>query len=310
MQPSEPTSKSLAARLPTAEVRDYFLLLKPGVSTLVLFTAAAGLLAAPGSIHVFAAIASLLAIALGSGSAGAINMWLDRDIDAIMLRTRNRPLPAGRVDPTQALVFGTMLAVFSIVLLWMASNWLSAVLLAFAIGFYVFVYTLWLKRRTAQNIVIGGAAGAFPPVIGWSAVTGDISLEPLILFLIIFLWTPPHFWSLALHRCKDYQHANIPMLPVVAGKKATRLSILIYSLMMALVCPLPSIVGEAGGLYMVSASVLGGLFFLFAWQLWRHDSARNALRLFKFSIFQLFALFAALIADRAHLFPLFDFSGI
>src|SRR5215475_5790575 len=215
-----------------ASVRDYVDLLKPRVMSLVVFTGLLGMLIAPGHLDPFAAALAVLAIALGSGAAGAINMWYERDLDALMARTRNRPLPAGRVAPDDALGLGVLLSIFSVLLMAVSTNYVAAGLLVAAILFYVFVYTIWLKRRTPQNIVIGGAAGAFPPMIGWAAVTGDVSLPSILLFLIIFLWTPPHFWALALYKQGDYGAAGIPMLPNVAGEQSTKLQILIYSVLL------------------------------------------------------------------------------
>jgi protoheme IX farnesyltransferase len=239
----------------------------------------------------------VLCIAVGAGAAGAINMWYDRDIDAVMERTRRRPIPAGRVAPAEALAFGVVLSLFSVLLMCLAVNVTAAVLLGLANAFYVFVYTVWLKRRTPQNIVIGGAAGAFPPMIGWAAVTGAVSLESIVLFLIIFMWTPPHFWALALYRDGDYAKAGVPMLPVVAGRAATRRHILAYSLLLVPLTLAPVVLGMAGLFYGTAAALLGGLFLLLAWRLQRDHSDRAAQRLFGFSILYLFALFAVMIVD-------------
>ncbi len=282
-----------------SRVSDYFALLKPRVMSLVVFTGFAGLVVAPGSLHPLLAVVAVLCIAVGAGAAGAINMWYDRDIDALMQRTRNRPIPAGRVAPEEALAFGVTLSLFSIMLMGAVVNWLAAALLAVAIGFYVFVYTIWLKRRTPQNIVIGGAAGAFPPMIGWAAVTGAVSLESIVLFLIIVMWTPPHFWSLALYRAGDYTKAGVPMLPVVAGKAETRRQILIYTSLLVPLSFAPLALGMAGIVYGAAAAVMGTGFLLLAVRVLHERGERNARRMFRFSILYLFVLFAALIVERA-----------
>jgi protoheme IX farnesyltransferase len=222
-----PAANAAAVHEAGASAGDYVALLKPRVMSLVVFTGLVGLYLAPGALHPFLAFVAVLCIAVGAGASGAINMWYDRDIDAAMSRTRARPIPAGRVEPADALSFGVVLSLFSVMIMGLAVNWVAAALLGFANAYYVFVYTIWLKRRTPQNIVIGGAAGAFPPMIGWAAVTGGVSLESLVLFLIIFMWTPPHFWSLALYKEGEYAKAGVPMLPVVAGKAETRRQILI-----------------------------------------------------------------------------------
>src|SRR5205085_125823 len=232
-----------------ARVRDYVALLKPRVMSLVVFTGLVGLLIAPAHIHPFESFLAVLAIALGSGAAGAINMWYERDLDALMKRTANRPLPAGRVAPDDALGLGVLLSIFSVLLMALAANFVAAALLAAAILFYVFVYTIWLKRRTPQNIVIGGAAGAFPPMIGWAAATGEVSLVGVALFMLIFLWTPPHFWALALYRSDDYRRAGVPMLPVVAGARATKRQMLLYTLLLVPVALSPTLLGAVGWLY-------------------------------------------------------------
>jgi protoheme IX farnesyltransferase len=250
-------------------------------------------------MHPLLAAVAVLCIAVGAGAAGAINMWYDRDIDALMERTRKRPIPAGRVAPDDALAFGVTLSLFSFMLMGLAVNWTAAALLALANGFYVFVYTVWLKRRTPQNIVIGGAAGAFPPMIGWAAVTGAVSIESIALFLIIFMWTPPHFWALALYRAGDYEKAGVPMLPVVAGKAKTRQQILIYTLLLVPLSFAPPVLGMAGILYSAAAAVMGAGFLLLAVQVRRERGDRAARRLFLFSILYLFVLFAALIVERA-----------
>src|SRR6202045_4106669 len=252
-----------------ASVGDYVALMKPRVMSLVVVTALVGLMLAPGHLHPVLGFAALLCIAIGAGAAGALNMWFDADVDAMMSRTARRPIPAGRILPREALAFGMTLAFGSVAVLGLVANWLAAALLAFTIFFYVAIYTMRLKRLTAQNIVIGGAAGAFPPMIGWAAATGSIGLESVLLFLIIFFWTPPHFWALALLRKKEYARAGIPMLPVVAGEDETRRQILIYSIVVAIVGVAPALFGFAGLLYEILASVLGGLFFALAIEVWR-----------------------------------------
>ncbi|WP_235017036.1 heme o synthase [Tistlia consotensis] len=281
-----------------ATVGDYLALLKPRVMSLVVFTGLAGLVVAPGQLHPLLAGVAILCIAIGAGAAGAINMWYDRDIDAVMSRTCSRPIPRGRVEPAEALGFGVVLSLFSVMLMGLAVNWTAAALLALANGFYVFVYTIWLKRRTPQNIVIGGAAGAFPPMIGWAAVTGGLDVAPLVLFAIIFLWTPPHFWALALYRAGDYARAGVPMLPVVAGPEATRRQMLLYTLVLLPLAPLPSLLGIAGPLYAGLAILLGLLFIACALDVLRDRDPRAPKRMFGFSILYLFLLFAALIVDR------------
>jgi protoheme IX farnesyltransferase len=281
-----------------ATVSDFVALLKPRVMSLVVFTGFIGLYLAPGSLHPVLGIIAVLCIAVGAGASGAINMWYDRDIDAVMERTRNRPIPAGKVDPSEALTFGTILAGGSVLVMGLALNWVAGGLLALTIAFYVFVYTMWLKRRTPQNIVIGGAAGAFPPMIGWAAVNGEVSLVSIALFAIIFMWTPPHFWALALYRSGDYAAAKVPMLPVVAGRRETQKQILLYSLLLAPLALAPWLLGAAGMVYAVSTGILGIVFVAGAWAIWRDDSDRNCRRLFGFSIFYLFAIFAMLAVDR------------
>ena len=280
-----------------ASIRDYITLLKPGVMSLVVFTGAVGMFLAPGHIHPFLALIAILAIALGSGAGAVINMWYDRDIDAIMKRTQNRPLPAGRVAPDDALMMGIMLSLLAVGLLGMATNWFAAGMLAFAIFFYAVIYTMLLKRSTAQNIVIGGAAGAFPPVIGWAAVTGDATLLPWLMFGIVFLWTPPHFWALALYRHDDYARANVPMLPVTAGAASTKRHIVAYTVLLILISLSPLLAG-CGVLYGVAASLLGARFLAGAIKVARSDVPKDAMRLFGYSIFYLFALFSAFILDK------------
>jgi len=290
-------ASAASAALPAAEPRDFVALLKPRVMSLVVFTGFAGLFVAPGALHWLLGAVAVLCIAVGAGAAGAINMWYDRDIDAVMDRTRSRPIPAGRIAPEEALTFGSVLAFASVFLMGLAVNFVAAGLLAVSILFYVFVYTIWLKRRTPQNIVIGGAAGAFPPMIGWAAVTGNIGIEGLLLFLLIFLWTPPHFWALALYRCRDYTAAGVPMLPVVAGARETRRQILIYTLLLFPVSVAPVFIGFAGWIYGVTAAAFGAAFAAAAVAVWFDASDRSAKRMFGFSIVYLFVLFAALIVD-------------
>jgi heme o synthase len=282
-----------------ASVVDYVALLKPRVMSLVVFTGAVGLAVAPGHLNPVLAVIAVLCIAIGAGASGAINMWYDRDIDAVMERTKTRPIPAGRMNPDEALAFGVVLAGFSVLVMGLAVNWAAAVLLAVTIGFYVFIYTMWLKRRTPQNIVIGGAAGAFPPMIGWAAVTGDVSVASIVLFAIIFMWTPPHFWALALWRCGDYARAGVPMLPVVAGDRETRRQILIYAVLLAPLGVAPWFLGFAGLGYGMAATVLGALFVVAAVRVWRGSDAdhRPAKQLFGYSILYLFALYGALLID-------------
>jgi len=293
------TAATSLSGTPTASVRDYIALLKPRVMSLVVFTGAVGLLVAPGSLHPVLAAVAILCIAVGSGAAGAINMWYDRDIDAVMDRTNARPIPSGRVNADDAVAFGAILAGFSVLVMAMAVNYLAAALLAATIGFYVFVYTMWLKRTTPQNIVIGGAAGAVPPVIGWAAATGEISLASIAMFGVIFLWTPPHFWALALWRRGDYARAGVPMLSVTAGDAETKRQILIYTLVMAPLGVSPVFFGVGGMVYAALAAVLGGFFVIGAIRVWRaaDDDHGPAKALFGYSIFYLFALFGALLAD-------------
>ena len=282
-----------------AGVADFVALLKPRVMSLVVFSGVAGLVAAPHAIHPVLAAVAILCIAVGAGASGAINMWYDRDIDAAMARTRGRPIPAGRMDAAEALAFGVVLAIAAVLTMALAVNWVAAALLALSIAFYVFVYTAWLKRRTPQNIVIGGAAGAFPPMIGWAAASGEIGLGALALFLIIFVWTPPHFWALALYRSDDYARAGVPMLPVVAGVAATTRQILLYTLLMVPLTRAPTALGVAGWTYFAVAVVLGFVFIAGAVALRREPSEANARRLFGYSVIYLFLLFALIIVDRA-----------
>src|SRR6202162_1199003 len=281
-------------------VSDFVALTKPRVMMLAVFTALVGLSSAPVRLDPLTALAAVFAIAAGAAAAGVLNMWYDADIDAIMSRTAMRPIPRGKVSRFEALVFGLVLGGFAVVVLALATNLTAAALLASTIVFYIFVYTAWLERATRQNIVIGGAAGALPPVIGWVAATGDVGLEPLALFLIIFLWTPPHFWALALNRTDDYARAGVPMLPVVAGRAATTRQVLIYSGLLVLASELPWALGFAGAVYGAITAICGALFLLLARQLNRsiEPDRRAAHRLFMFSIFYLFALFAALLIDH------------
>jgi heme o synthase len=283
----------------SAAPADFFALLKPRVMSLVVFTGAVGMLVAPGSLHPVLAVVAVLCIAVGAGASGCINMWYERDVDAIMQRTRHRPIPSGRVEPQSALEFGVALAVASVMVMGLAVNWAAAGLLALAIVFYVFVYTIWLKRRTPQNIVIGGASGAFPPMIGWAAVVGDVTLASIALFAIIFFWTPPHFWSLALYRSGDYEAAGIPMLPVVAGHETTRRHILFYSLLMLPLSLAPWFLGASGLLYAAGAAVLSVIFVGGAVRVLQTKSETAARWMFKYSILYLALLFALLIADKA-----------
>lgn len=281
------------------DIRDYFALLKPRVMSLVIFTGIVGLLLAPGSIHPAIAFTAILCIAVGAGAAGCLNMWYDADMDVLMKRTRNRPVPAGRVSPGEALGFGSALAVASVVLMGLAVNLTAAALLAITIAFYVFIYTMWLKRRTPQNIVIGGASGAFPPMIGWAAVTGGVSIESVVLFAIIFFWTPPHFWALSLFVSDDYKTVGVPMLPVVAGEGETRRQILLYSLLLAPLGVAPWLLGMTSALYGVVSVALGLGFLYGAFQVWREREGYKAARwLFAFSILYLFGLFSMLLVDR------------
>ena len=294
-----------ATRGNTGSARDFFELLKPRVMSLVIFTGLVGIAVAPGAIHPVIGFAALLCIAVGAGASGALNMWYDADIDARMARTTTRPIPQGRVNAGEALGFGATLSVASVVAMGLFVNYTAAALLAITIGFYIFVYTMWLKRSTPQNIVIGGAAGAFPPMIGWAAVTGSVSLESIVLFLIIFMWTPPHFWALALYRRGDYEEVNVPMLPVVAGKRETRKQILIYTLLLVPVTLAPVALGFAGAIYGGAALLLGAIFLTLAGQVWltgeagdEDKSDARAKRLFGFSIFYLFLLFALLLVEQ------------
>ena len=294
-----------------ADPSDFLALLKPRVMSLVVFTALVGLVAAPGPIHPFMAAVAIFAIAVGGGAAGALNMWYDADIDRLMGRTAKRPIPAGKVTGDEALAFGLILSAFSVATLGLATNWFAAGLLAFTIFFYAVVYTMWLKRWTAQNIVIGGAAGAFPPMVGWAAVTGGVSIESFLLFMIIFIWTPPHFWALALVKSEDYGRAGVPMLPNVAGPDATRLQILLYTLLLVPTGMLPVAIGLGGLAYGVVAALGGAGMLWLAIEIYRKRegvvATKACWRMFGFSILYLFALFATILIERK-LFPLFGWA--
>jgi heme o synthase len=288
-------------RLSEAGPRDFFLLLKPRVMSLVVFTAFVGMMLAPGAINPFLGFVAILSIAVGAGASGALNQWYDADIDAVMSRTKSRPIPSGKLTGGEALSFGLILSALSVMTLGLFTNWVAGGLLAFTIFFYAVVYTIWLKRSTPQNIVIGGAAGAFPPMIGWAAVTGSISIESTVLFLIIFLWTPPHFWALALFKAKDYGAAGIPMMPNVAGEASTKLQIFLYALLVAPVAVLPWYLGFAGSFYGVASSILGAMFVWQSWRVWNMPESDRAMvpakKLFGFSLVYLFALFSILLGE-------------
>ena len=294
---------------PRFRIADYGTLLKPRVMTLVVFTAMVGMVLAPGPISPVAAVMSIVCIFLGAGASGAINMWYDRDIDLQMSRTQNRPIPAGRMKAAHALIFGIVLGFISVALMAWTVNWVTAVLLAVTILYYVVIYTVWLKRRTPQNIVIGGASGALPPVIGWASVTGDVGLGAIILFMIIFLWTPPHSWALALFRRGDYTNAGVPMLPVVAGVKETKRQMVLYTIAMVPTTLAPAFFGMAGGLYLAVTVLLNIIFVRHLILTCREDQGdgenRAARPLFFYSIFYLFAIFVALLADQSLFVPVF-----
>ena len=277
---------------------DFVSLLKPRVMSLVVFTGFVGLYLAPGEGNLILQIIAVLCIAFGAGASGAINMWYDRDIDAIMSRTKARAIPSGKVTGEAALTFGVLLAGGSVMVMGLAVNWVAATLLMVTIMFYVFIYTIWLKRRTPQNIVIGGAAGAFPPMIGWAAATGTVSVESITLFTIIFIWTPPHFWALSLYKSDDYKAAGVPMMPLVRGRYETKKQILLYSIVLGPLGIVPFWLGTLGTIYGVTAALLGTLFIGAAWRVMRDDSEKNCKQLFGFSIFYLFFLFFAMIIDR------------
>jgi heme o synthase len=296
-----PADSSRPGDLVGGSVADFIQLMKPRVMSLVVFTALTGMLLAPGQLHPVLASIAILCIAVGAGASGALNMWYDADIDARMQRTAARPIPRGRVSPEEALTFGVILSIGSVATLGLIVNWVAGALLALTIAFYIFVYTIWLKRRTPQNIVIGGAAGAFPPMIGWAAATGGISLESVLLFLIIFMWTPPHFWALALYRARDYERAGVPMLPVVAGADETRKQIVIYSALLVIVALLPALTALGGPVYALAAILTGGGLLSLALSVYRvrhgREADRAAKRLFAYSIFYLFVLFAVLLLE-------------
>ncbi|MFT7059521.1 MAG: protoheme IX farnesyltransferase [Pseudorhodobacter sp.] len=289
-----------------ASFGDYVALLKPRVMSLVVFTALVGVLVAPGSVHPFVAMTSILFIALGAGASGALNMWWDADIDVIMKRTAKRPIPSGRVQPGEALGLGLALSGIAVVMLGLASNLLAAGLLAFTIFFYAVVYSMWLKRSTPQNIVIGGAAGAFPPMIGWAAVTGDVSLESALMFALIFMWTPPHFWALALFMNEDYSKAGVPMLTVTHGRKVTRTHILVYTILLVPVAMSVGFTSIGGPIYLAVAALLNAGFLYGAWRIWRREEAEAEAdgyaverQVFKFSLLYLFLHFGAFLAEAA-----------
>jgi heme o synthase len=284
---------------PAAEVADYVEVLKPRVMSLVVFTGLVGLVLAPGRLHPLLAIVAILCIAVGAGSAGAINMWYDRDIDALMRRTASRPLPAGRMMPGEALGFGVVLGIGAVLMMGLAVNVLAAELLAVTIAFYVFVYTIWLKRRTPQNIVVGGAAGALPPMIGWAAVTGDVGWGAIALFALIFFWTPPHFWALSLYRTGDYAAAGVPMLPVVAGARETKRQMLVYTVVLWPAALAPWLLGIAGPVYGAGALLLSGIFTGSAILVCRDPTDGSARRMFAFSLLYLFLIFSLLLVDHA-----------
>ncbi len=292
---------SLAIALEDTKVGDYFALLKPRVMSLVVFTGFAGMWVAPGlsAMHPVIAFTAILCLAIGAGAAGAINMWYDRDIDAIMNRTKTRPIPAGKILPAEALTFGIILSVLSVMLMGLAVNWMAAGILAFANFFYVVIYTMWLKRRTPQNIVIGGAAGAFPPMIGWAAVTGDITWASLSLFAIIFFWTPPHFWALSLFANEDYKRANVPMLPVVCGEKTTKIQMILYCIILVPLAIAPYWLGAAGIGYGITAFVLSVFFLYTSLRVLLDNGLKSAKLMFGYSVFYLFALFLGLMIDAA-----------
>ena len=289
-------------QLSEAGARDFFELLKPRVMSLVVFTAVVGLLLAPGQINPVLGLISILCIAVGAGASGALNMWYDADIDAVMSRTAKRPIPTGRIEPREALAFGLTLSVFSVMILGLAVNWFAASLLAFTIFFYAVVYTMWLKRSTPQNIVIGGASGAFPPMLGWACVTGGVSLDSVLLFLIIFLWTPAHFWALALFKMRDYGSVGIPMMPNVAGERSTKVQMVVYAVLTAAVAVGPYFTGLASAGYGLFAAVLSAIFVYCSIAVWRMPDGDvkmiAAKKMFAYSVFYLFAIFSALLADH------------
>lgn len=283
-----------------ATPKDYFSLLKPRVMSLVVFTAAVGLFMAPGSIHPYLAVISILAIAIGAGASGAFNMWYDRDIDAMMSRTSNRPIPAGKILQEDVLFFSIFLTLFSIGFLGLASNWVAAFLLGFASFFYGYIYTMLLKRSTPQNIVIGGAAGAFPPMIGWAAVTGSVSLESIVLFMIIFMWTPPHFWALALFKSEEYKKAGVPMMPVTAGEKSTKIQMLAYTLLLVPITIAPYFLDMVSLVYLIGATILNLIFIISSVAVLKEatGSYKYAKKMFGYSILYLFLIFTFMVIDK------------
>lgn len=286
--------------VPASQAADFMALLKPRVMSLVVFSGFAGYWIAPGreALHPFLAFAGLFCLALGAGASGAFNMWYDRDIDAVMNRTKTRPLPLGKIQPDDALGFAIFMTLIAVMMMGLATNWVAAALLAFASFFYVIIYTVWLKRRTAQNIVIGGAAGAFPPMIGWAMVTGDITIQSILLFALIFFWTPPHFWALALFANEDYKRANIPMLPVVSGETHTKWQMLAYTLLLVPLTVAPCFIGLAGWTYGAIALCLSLLFVFSAVRVLQDKTLKSARMMFGYSVFYLFALFLALMMDH------------
>ena len=302
--------RSQTSLVPAADMSDYFALLKPRVMSLVVFTGFVGMFLSPGTVHPVLAVTALFCIAVGAGASGAINMWFDRDIDFKMERTRNRPIPAGRVSPGAALGIGVWLSFGSVTLMGLAANWMAAALLGFTIFFYVFVYTIWLKRRTPQNIVIGGAAGALPPVVGWAATSGAVTLVPIILFAIIFLWTPPHFWALAITRAEEYRVANVPMLPVAVGSRRTRSQIFLYSFLLVACSFGPILVGFSGFVYGVIATILGLGFLALAFSVFVSTDYASCRRLFGYSILYLFMVFLGLGIDHIVAAPFLNFSVV
>ncbi|MBX4336133.1 heme o synthase [Bartonella raoultii] len=286
---------------PKSSIGDYIILLKPRVMSLVVFTAFVGLVVSPVSINPFYGFLAILCIAVGGGAAGALNMWYDADIDAVMERTKNRPIPMGRISSKKAFIFGMILAMLSVLIMGFFINWFAAIFLAFTIFFYVVIYTIWLKRITPQNIVIGGASGAFPPMIGWAVTTGTVSVESFLLFLIIFMWTPPHFWSLSLFSSLDYDAAGIPMMPNVRGESSTKKQIFFYTILMAICAAGPYIIGFAGIFYSIFSTILSIIFIYFTYRLWTantHDETIfMAKKVFFFSLFYLAALFGILLIE-------------
>ncbi|WP_410004205.1 heme o synthase [Bartonella sp. HY328] len=300
--PSQINQTPEMAYISMADSRDYITLLKLRVMSLVVFTAFVGLVVAPGTINPILGFLAILCIAVGGGASGALNMWYDSDIDAVMKRTKSRPIPSGKISRSQVLIFGLVLSAFAVGVMGVFINWFSALFLAFTIFFYAVIYTIWLKRSTPQNIVIGGASGAFPPMIGWAAVTGTISIDSIVLFLIIFMWTPPHFWALSLFSTTDYEAAHIPMMPNVKGERSTKNQILVYAILMALIGVLPFVLGFAGIVFGIISTVLGIVFIIRAFQLWKADAREQTIpaakKLFFFSLFYLTGVFAVLLFEN------------